>query len=197
MNEEERKKWLIAIQEKSIRDDSIASSNPYEILEGLSERMKYQCYSEILDSLRLLNNDENELKILFLSYTNKVLYDGMVFNHEGRHLLDSYVDYPENTVMFSPEEREFRADLSGIVFSGNPKLIIGEGILRFEDPAHQGANRRIIKGLVDWMALNKNFIHGLDASRPLLPQLDLLTNEQLIQAIRSFDPLYIQYIENE
>lgn len=37
INEEERKKWSAEIKEKSIQDDSIAASNPYAILEGLSD----------------------------------------------------------------------------------------------------------------------------------------------------------------
>ncbi|MFC1637050.1 tetratricopeptide repeat protein [Planctomycetota bacterium] len=65
-NDEERKKWLVQIKDKSIEDDSIVRSNPYAILEGLSERLKYQCYSQILNSMKQLNYDDRELKIHFL-----------------------------------------------------------------------------------------------------------------------------------
>jgi len=197
INEKEREYWLKEIKEKSIQDDSIASSNPYEILQGLSERMKYQCYNSIIDSLRLLHDNKYELKIHFLSYVNSVIVDASIYNHEGRHILDSYVDYPDNTMMFTSEEREFRANLSGIAFSSDPKIIIAEGTLRREDPAHENANKRIIKGLVDWMEMNKQEIKGLNNTHPLLPQLYLLTNEQIVRAIRSFDPLSVKYIENE
>jgi hypothetical protein len=196
-NENEREYWMKEIKEKSILDDSMASSNPYEILQALSERMKYQCYNKIIDSLKLLHNNNSELKIHFLYYVNSVLVDASIYNHEGRHILDSYVDYPDNTMMFTSEEREFRANLSGIAFSSDPNLIIAEGTLRREDPAHENANRRIIKGLVDWMEMNKQEIRGLNTTRPLLPQLYLLTNEQIVRAIRSFDPLYVKYVEKE
>lgn len=43
--------------------------------------------------------------------------------------------------------------------------------------------------------MNKESIQGIEASRPLLPQLDLLTDEQVVAAIRSFDPLYAQYVQ--
>ena len=197
ISEEGRKKWLVEIKEKSIKDDSIATSNPYAILEGLSERLKYQYYSQILDSLRQINNNDMELKINFLSYVNSLLLDAIVYNHEGRHLLDSYVDYPDNTEMFTSEEREFRAKLSELAFSKYPKLAFAEGILRQENPAHENANKRIIKGVVNWMEKNTKTIKNIDTSRPLLPQLDLLTEEQLVRAVRSFDPLYARYIENE
>lgn len=195
INEKERVKWLEEIKEKSIKDNSIAISNPYAILEGLSERLKYQCYSQILDSMKQLNYDDRELKIHFLSSVGNLLLNATVYNHEGRHLLDSYADYPDNTVMFTSEEREFRAKLSEVAFSRYPKLAFTEGILRQEDPAHENANKRIIKGVVNWMVKNTKKIKNINTSRPLLPQLDLLTDEQLVEAIKSFDPLSADYIE--
>lgn len=197
INDKERENWLEQIKEKSIKDISIAVSNPYAILEGLSERLKYQCYSQILDSMKQLNYDERELKIHFLSSVGDLLVNATVYNHEGRHLLDSFIDYPNNTEMFTAEEREFRAKLSEVAFSKYPKLAFAEGILRQEDPAHENANKHIIKGVVDWMEKNTKTIKNIDTSRPLLPQLVLLTEEQLVKAIRSFDPLYLKYIENE
>jgi len=196
IDEKEREKWLGEIKEKSVKDNSIAVSNPYAILEGLSERLKYQCYSQILDSMKQLNYDARELKIHFLSSVGDLLVNATVYNHEGRHLLDSYKDYPDNTEMFTSEEREFRAKISELAFSKYPKLAFAEGILRQEDPAHENANKRIIKGVVDWMEKNIKTIKDIDTSQPLLPQLELLTEEQLVRAVRSFDPLYAIYIEN-
>ena len=193
-DETEREKWLAEIKEKSIRDDSIARIQPYELLEGLGERLKFQCYSRIIDSLKPLHDDKTALKIHFLSRTDDILVKSVVFNHEGRHTLDSYEDYPENTKMFSAEEREFRANLSGIAFSPMPKLTIAENTLILQDPAHEGANRRIIRGLVDWMGTHMEEIKDLDNSRPLLPQLDLLTNNQIVRAVRNLDPLYKAYV---
>jgi hypothetical protein len=184
---------LVQIKEKSIQDDSIAVSNPYAFLEGLNERLRYQYYSQILDSLKQFDRTE-ELKIHFLSFVNGLLINADVFNHEGRHLLDSYIDYPDNTEMLPYEEREFRAKLSGVALSRYPKLAFAEGILRTEGgSASENANKRIIQGVVEWMEMNKTAIEGIDGARSLLPQLDLLTDEQLIEAIRSFDPLYAQY----
>lgn len=196
MDEKERDNWLAEIGEKSARDDSIARIHPYELLEGLPERMKFQCYSSLIDSLKPLHTNNTELKIHFLSCVDDILVESVIFNHEGRHTLDSYEDYPDNTVWFSAEEREFRANLSGIAFSPDPKLTMAEGTFIRQDPAHENANRRIIMGLVNWMELNQADIKGLDPARPLLPQLDLLTNDQIVRAARSIDPLYAEYITN-
>jgi len=45
-----------------------------------------------------------------------------------------------------------------------------------------------MQGLVAWMSTHRSEIAELDAARPLLPQLDKLTDEQLRAATRSMDP---------
>jgi len=192
----EKEKWLKEIENISEKDDSIASLNPYALLPGLRERIKYNSYSQIIDSLKAKIKTQYQLKIEYLSLVDNILLNSSVYNHEGRHLLDSYDDFPINSKMYSSEEREFRAKLSEISFSADPKLIIAETILRSEGGAHEAANKRIVKGLVDWMEIHKNSIKGFDIDRPLLPQMDLLTNNQIIQAIQSFDPLYAEYTDN-
>jgi hypothetical protein len=137
-----------------------------------------------------------ELKIAFISTLERISVYSSIFCHESRHLLDSYEDYPKNTIEFSSEEKEFRAKLSEVSFSYYPKLTFAEAILRYEGTAHENANKRIIKGVVDWMENNKLSISGLNKSRPLLSQLDLLKNKQIVQAIQSFDPLYAEYADN-
>jgi hypothetical protein len=54
---------------------------------------------------------------------------------------------------------------------------------------HGRANARVMYGLLKWMRQHTREIRGLDASRPLLPQLPLLTDTQLRAAFRSMDPL--------
>ena len=71
-------------------------------------------------------------------------------------------------------------------------LAIGGGILSRnigDGTSHGKANQRIMKGLVEWMTENRASIANLDPDIPLLPQLDLLTNDQLKQAFRSLDPM--------
>jgi hypothetical protein len=58
-----------------------------------------------------------------------------------------------------------------------------------KDTAHGLANLRIVRGIVAWMQANSGKIKGIDTARPLLPQFDLLTDEQMREAMRSMDPL--------
>jgi len=50
------------------------------------------------------------------------------------------------------------------------------------------ANARIMKGLLTWMHAHQGEIAELDSARPLLPQFDRLTDEQMRAAFRSMDP---------
>ena len=58
-----------------------------------------------------------------------------------------------------------------------------------DDSPHGKANLKVVKNLVDWMDRNREAIRGLQANSPLLPQLDLLTDEQMKAAFREMDPL--------
>lgn len=49
--------------------------------------------------------------------------------------------------------------------------------------------RRIMKGIVDWMKRHQTEIAGLDPNRPVLPQLDRLTDDQLRAIMRGMDPM--------
>jgi hypothetical protein len=57
------------------------------------------------------------------------------------------------------------------------------------DTPHGTANLRLMKGLVEWMGHHQEQIDGLEPGRPLLPQLDRLTSDQLRAAVQSLDPL--------
>jgi len=46
-----------------------------------------------------------------------------------------------------------------------------------------------MQGIVAWMEKHAAEIGGLDRSRPLLPQFDLLTSEQIRATFVSMDPL--------
>ena len=83
---------------------------------------------------------------------------------------------------------EFTAKLA---FAPEPRLALGAIISASigDSTPHGKANLAIMKGLVQWMIQHANEIAALDAERPLLPQLDLLTDEQLRAAFRSMDRL--------
>lgn len=58
------------------------------------------------------------------------------------------------------------------------------------DPSspHGRANKRAAEGIVSWMDVHRAAIKNLDPARPLLPQFDKLTDDQMREAIRSMDP---------
>jgi hypothetical protein len=89
-------------------------------------------------------------------------------------------------------QSEFQAKLSEVAFAPDPKLAMTGGILTSNigsDSAHGKANTRIMKGVVEWMAEHQAEIAGLDSKRPLLPQLDRLTDDQLRAVMRGMDPM--------
>ena len=57
-----------------------------------------------------------------------------------------------------------------------------------ETSPHGRANKRVVRGLVAWMKAHQDQIAGLDPARPLMPQFDKLTSEQMRDAVRSMDP---------
>ena len=88
-------------------------------------------------------------------------------------------------------EKEFRAKLSEVAFAPEPRLSLGS-IFNSQignDSGHGQANERIMRGVVAWMQEHGSEIGGLDPAQPLLPQFDLLTDEQIRAAFRSMDPL--------
>ena len=60
------------------------------------------------------------------------------------------------------------------------------------ETSHGRANERIMGGIVKWMNEHRSDVGGFDPERPTLPQLDLLTPDQLREVFRSMDssPLY-------
>jgi hypothetical protein len=49
-----------------------------------------------------------------------------------------------------------------------------------------------MKLIVPWMQAHSDEIAGIDASRPMLPQFDLLSNGQIRAFFRGLDPLATQ-----
>ncbi len=182
-----RQRWLEEMHLASATDDSIASEDPCALLRGLERRIKFKTYSGILDSLESLGHGGDRVKMSFLVEVERILQRSSIDCHEARHILDiPFVN--EHPDSFPLEVREYRAKLSEIAFSEFPLLIVAESILE------EGmGNKKILEVLVNWMDDHRPEIGGLDRSRPLLPQLDLLTDDQIRQAIREADPLYRMY----
>lgn len=174
------------IQKNLKTDDQIAKQDPYAYLPGLSMRVRYDLGMKLLSDLKSQELEGSELRSAFISTVEKLILESSIFAHEGRHAIDKKYSGRLNS-----EEMEYRAKLSEIYFSDAPlgalSAVLSPNI--GDGTSHGEANKRVLKGIVGWMRDNKNEIAGLEKNRPLLPQLDKLTEDQLRTAVNSLDPL--------
>lgn len=166
------------IAKETAADWARAAKNPYAYLLGLARRMERDAV------LRMIARTPS--REAFLADYAKAMNESSIFAHEGRHAIDDKYEKIRHGA-----ELEFRAKLSEIAFAPDPKLALTSGILTEgigDDTPHGQADLRLMKGLVAWMTSHRSEIAGLDTARPLLPQLDKLTEEQLRAAARAMDP---------
>ncbi len=112
--------------------------------------------------------------------------ESSIFAHEGRHAIDAQFEKIGDGAAL-----EYRAKLSEIAFASVPRLAFG-GIINENignATPHGQANLKLMKGLVSYMDAHRREIPRLDPARPLLGQLDLLSDDQLRAAARSLDPM--------
>ena len=183
-NEDLLSKWKDEIVEMSAQDDSKSIDNPNTSFNGIHERILLNVYSEILDSLKAVGFQNDELRNKFISVLNDIEHNHII-NHEGRHAIDFNTLSKFKLMFINDAELEFRATLSQIYFSKYPLLDI-----RFEinKTPHGLANKKLLELILNWMEQNKEKIKGFDKTRPTLPQLDLLTNKQLKRILESIEP---------
>ncbi|MCW5909695.1 MAG: hypothetical protein KIT62_01415 [Cyclobacteriaceae bacterium] len=169
-------------------DDSLAHINSLSYLPGLANRIVAKARNKILDSLKLKKSGVHDLRLAFIQAYESQLIESSIFAHEGRHT----IDLKDNPKM-KAEELEYRAKLSEIYFAPNPFLALNAVYSRNmnDGTPHGQANYRIMRDILKWMEANKNKIQSYDETKPLLPQLDKLTEQQLKQAVNAVDPLAV------
>lgn len=172
--------------EMTAQDDVLAQENPHVFLPGLSARITYNQGRELLDSLQETGLRDGPLRLAFINLIENIVQGASIYAHEGRHAIDKKNGYSKRS-----EELEFTAKLSEIYFSKKPlysfRAIMNRNI--GDGTSHGNSNLRVIKELVAWMDDHKAEIEGFDASRPTLPQLDKLSDQQLRAAVKSVDPM--------
>ncbi|MEM7201187.1 MAG: hypothetical protein AAF628_13015 [Planctomycetota bacterium] len=168
-------------------DWSRAAKDRHAYLPGLRLRMRRQGLEALLSRLREQGLEGDGLRAAFIAELQRAIQESSIFAHEGRHAIDN-----AGPGRSAPGwQKEFTAKLSEVAFAPEPRLSLG-GILSANigsDSPHGRANLKVMEGLVEWMSKHRAEIEGLERERPLLPQLDRLTNEQLRNAFRSMDPL--------
>jgi hypothetical protein len=168
-------------------DDERARDDPHAYLPGLALRLQMQGSKGMLERLQQQGLKGEELRLAFLAEYERSQQESSIFAHEDRHLIDLRI----GTKMRTAWKTEYYAKLSEAVFTADPRLAV-RAIFdsNIGDPTPHGqANLRIMKGVVEWMKKHREEIRGLDAKRPLLPQFDLLSDEQIREVFRSMDPL--------
>ena len=170
----------------SAGDDARAAADPYGYLPGLVQRLRRQGLERLLARVSATGVSGSALRVAFLAAFERAITDSAIFAHEGRHAIDRGLPGAH----FTPADLEFRANLSQIAFAPEPRL---DAARMFDAnigdaTPHGQANQRIARGVVAWLSAHASEIDGLDRSRPLLPQLDRLTDDQLRAAFASMDP---------
>jgi hypothetical protein len=129
----------------------------------------------------------------FINTMNRITIESIIIAHEGRHKLD-YKYKP--WLKMKPYKLEYNAKLSEIMFSKRPFLMLSKIMVYNPDATdpHGKASALITAGLYRWMELHKQEINNFNYQQPTLPQITLLTDAQLVYALRSLDPWGKKYI---
>ena len=151
-------------------------------------RLYDQGIQQVLKQVRRENQSAEELRLAFLEEIERAKQESSIFAHEGRHLIDRR----SRVIPVAAWKKEFNAKLSEVAFAPHPRISLGSifsSNIGDRSDAHGTANGKIMKGIVDWMNRHRLEIEGLDSDRPLLPQFDKLSDEQIREVFQSMDPL--------
>ena len=176
------------IVDETARDNDRAAVEPIRFFPGVQLRLERLYDDSVLDALKTKGLAGDQLRDAYIARVERDVMESSIWSHEGRHAIDKKYGH-----WITSPELEFRAKLSQLQFAPSPLHAIvdiaGSGNPEFGDTPHGKANRRIAQALFDWMKTHAAQINGLDASRPLMLQLDKLTDDQVRAAARAVDPL--------
>ena len=168
------------------RDDEILQTKQLADLPGLAERLRLQTIDQIVGDMKAAGeaDDDNAFQGRYW----RALVGATITIHEGRHVLDQ-VQYTGEQALPS-EELEYRAKLSELQFGEYPRLSLSKmvnGQIGGESN-HGKANTRILKEIGLWIEGNAATVEGFDAKRPVLSQIDKLSDKQMRIFACSRDP---------
>jgi len=177
-----------AIAELRAADNAIADQGAV-YLAGLALDLRTTGQRALYERLRA-EVPADQLRLAFVTELATATRETSIFAHEGRHALDKVHIEEAQGINLPSEELEFRAKLSEVAFAPYPRLAFGAifNANMGNGTSHGEANARVTEGLIAWMDDHRSEIAGLDASAPLLPQFDKLTDAQMVAAVQSMDP---------
>ncbi len=157
----------------------------------LLQSLRLKASEHLYDSLKKNGLEAGPLAVAFIAETFRLNIESTVFGHEGRHAIDQLF-FKKEFEGLSGDERELRAKFSEIIFSASPKLAHTGSFLGGDldtTTAHGKANFRLRMIFVNWMEAHIDEIKNIDRKLPLIMQLDLLTDEQVIGICIAADPI--------
>jgi hypothetical protein len=173
--------------DETARDVERAREEPIRFFPGVQLRLRAQYNDAVLDELKRNGLAGQALRNAFIARLERDTFESSIWAHEGRHAIDKKHDH-----LTSSPELEFRAKLSQLEFAPSARHAVidigGAGNPEFADTPHGKANRRLAQTLAAWMKDHIAEINTVDTSKPLMLQLDKLTEDQLRAAARSADP---------
>jgi len=189
LDQEARQAYEAGIAANARGDDRLAASDPYAYLSSLNHRLILRSLDAIWADAGASDLADSEQRMRFLAELDAVWMEGPTLAHEGRHVIDLRAG------ITTLPDIEVNAKLAETAFCRYPGIPLGLNILypNMGASGHGKANLLVVQGLVAWMEGHGDEIEGLDPSRPLLPQLDLLSDDQLRAVARSMDPLAEEY----
>ncbi|HEX8169685.1 MAG TPA: hypothetical protein VF824_03995 [Thermoanaerobaculia bacterium] len=160
------------------RDRARAKEQPIQFFPGLAKRLRRQYLESVYR--------ETRERDAFIARVEREHFTSSILLHEGRHAIDA-----SEKRMGKVWTREYRAKLAEISLAPSPREALGSVVDNDigGTGSHSEANGHLAEGLVQWMEQHRAEIHGLDATLPLFPQIDRLTDEQIRTAVRSLDEL--------
>jgi hypothetical protein len=175
------------LEEETRRDEERAAREPIRDFPGLTLRLRRQYADATLAALKPKGLTGNDLRNAFLARVTEETFASSIWAHEGRHAIDK-----KYKLASGAPELEYRAKLSEVAFAPAPRAALANSILGGglgANNPHGLADKRALEGVVAWMKAHAADIAGLDPAKPLMPQLDRMTDVQLREAFRSLDPL--------
>lgn len=185
MTQEKINQQIITL-DKSDLDRAAKTAVAY--FPGMHLKIRTKALSLMYERANQLHpNNYTLMRSAFVRMFNDNLDFGTL-QHEARHAIDKTIKN-----RWKDEDFEFRAKLSEVTYSKNPWFTLGYGGIlsaRIGDKsAHGQADERILKGIGEWICDHAKEINDYDSKTPCLLQLDKLTQDQLVAAFRSLDPL--------
>jgi len=165
--------------DETARDAGRAALEPVRFFPGVQLRLMRAYDDGVLDEVKS--------RSAFIARVERDTFESSIWAHEGRHAIDKKVDGS-----LRPPELEYRAKLSQLQFAPSTRRALidigGNGTPEFGDTPHGIANRRVAQAIADWMKAHVDEINGVDRTKPLMLQLDKLSDAQIRAIGRSVDP---------